>query len=63
MHPIAEPAQEAADPALVQAEINALRTQLAALDAELKRRDLKIQQLSGSERPTAAVWRVPSTTA
>ncbi|MFT3850807.1 MAG: hypothetical protein QM739_19725 [Propionivibrio sp.] len=43
---IAEPAQEAADPALVQAEINALRTQLAALDAELKRRDLKIQQLT-----------------
>lgn len=46
MHSIPEPAQEAADPALVQAEINALQTQLVALDAELKRRDLKIQQLT-----------------
>lgn len=46
MHSITEPAQEAADPALVQAEINALQTQLVALDAELKRRDLKIQQLT-----------------
>ena len=46
MHSIIEPAQEAADPALVQAEINALQTQLVVLDAELKRRDLKIQQLT-----------------
>ena len=46
MHSISESAQEAVDPALVQAEINALQTQLVALDAELKRRDLKIQQLT-----------------
>ncbi len=46
MHLISESAQEAVDPALVQAEINALQTQLVALDAELKRRDLKIQQLT-----------------
>ena len=46
MHSIAESAQEAVDPALVQAEINALQTQLVALDAELKRRELKIQQLT-----------------
>ena len=46
MHLISEAAQEAPDPALVQAEINALQAQLVALDVELKRRELKIQQLT-----------------
>ena len=46
MRSITEPAQEAPDPALVQAEIDALQAQLVALDAELKRRDLKIQKLT-----------------
>ena len=46
MHSIADPAPEAPDPTLVQAEITALQAQLVALDTELKRRELKIQKLT-----------------
>ena len=49
MHSIAERAPESADlilPDWVQAQISALQFQLVERDAELKRRELKIQQLT-----------------
>src|ERR1035437_7910616 len=49
MHPIAERAHEPLDltlPEAVRAHISALQSQLVERDAELKRRDLKIQQLT-----------------
>ena len=49
MHSIAEPVHETPDstlPEAVRAQISALQSQLVERDAELKRRDLKIQQLT-----------------
>ena len=46
MHSTVDPIPETPDPGLVQDEISALQAQVIALDAELKRRELKIQRLT-----------------